>query len=399
MAEKLVADVVAVKILANDVTTTSTTSNDQPTIVAATKSLDLETPLVTTKEEPQPTSIEDPPVTTKEAFKPTTEDPPITAKEASKPTTIEDLPNELLSQIFGFLDIPQPSAILHDEPIFELTDAKIADLKASSRVSKRWRQTTLPLLFKHGRFIVEKAEPKMAIRNLNEEIQPFLKFVNKNMLLKIVTTFVIVVKDRTITGDNDIPEHKLDIFASFWRSLFQTIDPVELLIIAHAEVLGRFTSCHVHTADVWNFDCPCHYLRLRRPSAPPSQPVVSDKGVHPHEYPISSKAHEVVEPVTTTFSVENVPEDLLKHEPAAATLSASSESSEGPIDTVPESSSSEPQRLCSNELEPSQILNPQSSTLFKIRPWYSLLLNEGSFIKAYSTYEFWLRQAPSVSRT
>jgi len=36
------------------------------------------------------------------------------------------------------------------------------------------------------------------------------------------------------------------------------------------------------------------------------------------------------------------------------------------------------------------------STLFQIRPWSTLLLNEGSFLKAYSTYEFFLKQPPSI---
>ena len=38
----------------------------------------------------------------------------------------------------------------------------------------------------------------------------------------------------------------------------------------------------------------------------------------------------------------------------------------------------------------------ESSELFEIRPWSKLLLNEGSFIRAYATYEYWLRQPPSV---
>jgi hypothetical protein len=383
MAENHVKDTVAVETTTVADKMTSSTSNDQPTIVAATKSLDLETPSVAVEETSKSAHIED---------------PSITAKKPSKPASIEDLPNELLSQIFGFLDVPQPSAILHDEPIFELTDTEATNLKASSRVSKRWRRAILPLLFKHARFVVGKPEPKMRIRNLNKDIQPFLEFVNKNELLNIITTFVLVVKDRTITGDDYVPEHKLDIFANFWRSLFEAIDPIELLIIAHPEVLGGFTSCHVYSADNWNFDCPCHYLRLRRPSALLSQPSVSDEANGlPHEYPTGSKGHEVVEPANSTFSVENVAEDLLKHEPAAATVTDSIEIPQGLSESVPESSSSEPRGTFDTELEPWQILHPQTSTLFEIRPWSSLLLNEGSFIKAYSTYEFWLRQAPSVS--
>ena len=95
--------------------------------------------------------------------------------------------------------------------------------------------------------------------------------------------------------------------------------------------------------------------------------------------------------------VENVPEDLLKHEPISVMINGSSESPAGPTDSTPEPSSSGSGRLFDTTLEPLQILHTQASTLFGIRPWSTILLNEGSFIKAYSTYEFWLRQAPSVS--
>ena len=378
-----------------------TSSNDQPNIVTATKSLGLETSFIS---EDETKSINDNPsaVADKETENTTVGGTPLIEHKLSRLATIEDLPNELLSQIFGFLDIPPPSAnsaALLGEPKFDLTDVATTDLKASSQVSKRWREAILPKLFRHARFVIEQPEPKMPVRNLKKEIQPFLEFVNKNTLLKIITTFVLIVMDRSITGDEVVPEHKLDIHASFWRSLFKTIDPVELLIIAHPEVLGGFTSCHVYAADSWNFDCPCHYLRLRRPEVGPAQPAISEKAVPPNEYPTSSNAHEVVEPVTSNFSVENVPEDLLKHEPTPETIDDSLEAPSGPTDNIPEPSSSESRgtELFGVELEPWQIHHPQASTLFEIRPWLSLLLNEGSFIKAYSTYEFWLRRAPSVS--
>jgi hypothetical protein len=43
-------------------------------------------------------------------------------------------------------------------------------------------------------------------------------------------------------------------------------------------------------------------------------------------------------------------------------------------------------------------LRAEISTLLQGRPWSELLLNEGSFIKAYATYEWWLRLPPSVSK-
>lgn len=404
MADKLGADTDAVAMKTSTVTDdiTTTMATDPPTTVVATESLDLEAPSVATKH--NPTIIEDPPVIESQESNPTkVDDPQITTKSTSKPATIEDLPNELLSHILGFLDIPRPSADLHDEPTFELTDAETADLKASSCVSKRWRQAILPLLFKHARFVVGEPQPKMPIRNLNREIQSFMEFVNRNTLLKIITTFVLVVKDMTITGDDNGPKYKLDIFASFWRSLFEAIDPVELLIIAYPTVLGALTSCRVNVGELWNFDCPCHYLRLRRPSPLPSQLAVSNKAIDLSKYRPVSEAHNIVEPDTSIKDpIKNIPEDLLKRESAATTLNDSLESSDGQTANEPASAFSDIKEVLDAghdsweaELEPWQTY-PQSSTLFKIRPWSSILLNEGSFIKVYSTYEFWNRKAPSV---
>jgi hypothetical protein len=373
------------------------TSTDQPSAVTDTKLLGLDFSSSAAKEETRTANAGRPSDITAEEFKPPNVDiPPNATKSTSKPATMEELPNELLSHIFGFLDIPQISVDLDDEPTFALTHAETADLKASSCVTKRWRRAILPRLFRHARFIAEEPRPKIPTRNLSKEIKPFTDFVRKYTLERIVTTFVLVVKDRTITADEDVPDHNLDVFAEFWRIIFDAIDPVELVIVAHPVILGALTSCHVHAENASNFDCPCHYLRLRRPSAPRSLLEVSQEGVSPSIYPMSSAVPKAVEPVTSTFSVENVLEDLLKHEHAASNVNEISESLDNQAVSSPEPSASELGEIFDADLEPWQI-HPQSSTLFEIRPWSSLLLNEGSFIKLYSTYEFWVRRAPSVS--
>jgi hypothetical protein len=399
MADKLEVD--GVKTTDAE-THTSTMPNDQPTTIAATKPLDVDIPHATAKTEPIPTSIEDLPSTAAEGSRPIIlNEPLITTKSASNAVTIEDLPNELLSNIFGFLEIPRPSANLYDEPSFELTDAGTADLKASSCVSKRWREAILPVLFNHGRFVVKELQRESPIHNFKNDIQPFIDFVNKNALENIISTFVVVVKGRMNSQAGDLAKLPLDIFGNFWRLLFKTIDPVELLIIAHPVVLGAFTCCGVFGADIWNFDCPCHYLRLRRPSVLQTQPAVSDNVVTSIEYLPNNEAHKVVEPIT---SIENPIEnssETLEYQPAAATSNNGSGVIEDQTADVPESSIPTSEELLvelepwDTELKPQQNY-PQSSTLFEIRPWSSLLLNEGSFIKAYSTYEFWLRRAPSV---
>ncbi|KAK5694724.1 hypothetical protein LTR97_009314 [Elasticomyces elasticus] len=65
---------------------------------------------------------------------------------------IENLPEELLVQIFGYLDHGPPSLLnLREEPSLKLVASDLKPLKHTSLVSVRWRRLTLPLLFKYAR--------------------------------------------------------------------------------------------------------------------------------------------------------------------------------------------------------------------------------------------------------
>lgn len=256
--------------------------------------------------------------------------------------TMLAIPNELLLDIFSFLDAPRISTLaLTDEPNFNITHAAIADLKAVSLVSKRWRRAILPQLFKHTRLIIPRSDtPKFTLK---QKIQPFLDFAIQNSLTKDITSFTLVIEDERIVYNHDSLDASITV-ATFWEDLFYVIDLTDILIIAPVETLGVLTSCHTHMDDAWSFDCPCHYLRLQRPGSSGLGPP--DSGVTPDPN-LDESSRNGVDASTT---VENV-----------------------------ESARNSP------------------SSLFAIRPWTSLLLNEGSFIKAYATYEFWLRQTPSVS--
>lgn len=307
---------------------------------------------------------------------------------ADKPPTrppVELLPNELLSNIFGFLDASKPSSsesTLHDEPHFELTKSDNAPLKAASCVSKRWRRATIPLLFKHAQFVINQNKTERPI--LNKMIQPFFDFVKENQLRKAVQSFTFIVHNRKISSILD-GENNSNAFSAFWYFLFKVIDPKELLIVAPAEALGALTSCHVYLEDAWSFDCPCHYLRLQiRPESPTPPPL--EEGVPASKYPSAGPRQPIVDPVTETFSADNIPENLPHESPKPI-----SENTQASEDYQPEASSSAPAGP-----EPWDLPRAKSSALFDIRPWANLLLNEGSFIRAYATYEFWLRQPPSV---
>ncbi|KAF8858873.1 hypothetical protein BDZ45DRAFT_689687 [Acephala macrosclerotiorum] len=240
----------------------------------------------------------------------------------SATSTIHVLPNELLTQILGYLDINKPSDNLLDEPRLDLTQSDTADLKAASRVSKQWRRIVFPSLFKHAQFIV--SEPKHHRKTLDEQTPPFLAFAVRTSLRSIIASFTLVVQDAKVSGNGGIG---LDPFSTFWHSLFDVLDPPELLIIAPVEALAPLTTCRVELADSWQFDCPCHYIQLKRPLTSATTPAETSQG---DDGTITSNAR------------------------------------------------------------------PWYSTLFEVRPWNSLLLNEGSFIRAYATYEWWQREPPSI---
>jgi hypothetical protein len=274
------------------------------------------------------------------------------------------LPNELLSQIFSYLDGPQPSAsILLDEPYFNCTTSISAPLKACSRVSHRWRDLTIPTLFRHARLIAIHSEhPKQV---LEKDVQPFIDFVNKNTLHGTISTYTLVIPphefDHTFAG-----KYWSNSIYKFWNTIFKVIDPIELLLVAPVVAIGNLTSCHVYLRDAWMFSAPCHYLHLKR-------------DVHAPEYiPLS--------------------DEMIKNQPIAESSANISQISG---DKSWKLRQSHPELLhgeaSSYAESPQGIPRSKTSALMDARPWTSILLNEGSSIRAYATYEWWLRTPPSVS--
>lgn len=314
----------------------------------------------------------------------TVEDQATTAKN------IESLPNELLTNIFGYFDTPKPSdSTLHDEPTFEVSDSDVTDLKAISCVSRRWRRATMPALFKYARFIV--AEPETNKPVLNEIMAPFFDFVEGNSLLRIISSFTFIVHNKEITNTSD-GDHGLYAFSTFWYSLFEIIDPVDLLIVAPPEALGSLTACHIYMEDAWCFsDCPCHYLRLSRSptdyvDSPPLKGLTQNEALAKGASPGISAANDATTDVATR--------------PAEVVNNARHASFNQPTDGKSENhepSTSQTEAVSSSSTQPRGSGHVETSALFDVRLWTALLLNEGSSIRAYATYEFWLRQPPSVS--
>ncbi|KAJ8059465.1 hypothetical protein OCU04_011127 [Sclerotinia nivalis] len=279
------------------------------------------------------------------------------------PTTIEDLPNELLVNILSHLDTEAPShshTILHDEPTLNVTTSEVRDLKNCSLISKRWRQPTLPLLFKYTRYILKYSEDDSR-PILNDLTGPFLQFLHTQSLAGIVSSFTLVVREGKISNCFDgIPRCRE--FDSFWQRLFHMIDPSTILIAAPAAALASLTSAVISVMEAWLFGIECHYLRLQRPASKEAIVTEVTEREDPTELPQSLA--ETSGPLSRT-SLLTVPDfDERLHYTLGTT-------------TIPQTYA-------------------KSSEIFQIRPWTSLLLNEGSNLKAYKSSLWWELDTPSI---
>ncbi|TIC92431.1 hypothetical protein CH35J_010064 [Colletotrichum higginsianum] len=265
-------------------------------------------------------------------------------------TSINDLPNEILAQIFSHLDRPAPSdSKLHDQPSsFMLQNLFFdRDLKTTSLVCRRWRGSILPVLFRHVVWTFDRFElPLMEETGDPASAIDFLVFVRANNLTNYVKTLTMCVEDAMgglssdITSSATLMETGFANKASYsedynwvWRTIFEHIDPLRLTIIASPRVLAQLLSCMLFLGDAWNFSMPQHVLSLSR----------KDKKTAMKEY---------ISPVAASSKQAPTPE------------------------------SSHRKRV--------------SCDLFTIRPWQALLLNEGSSTRVYKTYEFYLKRPPSI---
>lgn len=265
---------------------------------------------------------------------------------------VETLPPELMDQIFGYLVRPPPSASrLHDQPKPTMLRARgdddpPCDLKSLSLVNKRWRAMTLPTLFRHVHWALDRwdlllAEPKADLDQDQDQDDaaasslPLLPFLSDNGLGRHVDTLTMVVGD-SLEHLSRVPQghpgraHLAEQAKTYnednnwvWRLLFSVMDPTRITVIASPQMLASLLSRMLFLGDAWSFTPLCHILSLSR----------EDR--------------------------QSAPSD------------------------TPDTASAGPSRA-----RPSQ--------LFTVRPWTSLLLNEGSSVRVYSTYDFIFKRPPSI---
>ncbi|KAI1211479.1 uncharacterized protein F4807DRAFT_417776 [Annulohypoxylon truncatum] len=265
---------------------------------------------------------------------------------------MDRIPPELLLHIFEFLDGPAPSQVrLRQQPSDDMLHAKSQlsqSLKNVSLVCRTWRILVLPSLFRHILW-----RPKISsLRAFTMNPIPLLQFLENNKLDRGVTTFTLIVDfvDKEADARHMTPEIRTVDLEWLWDQLFSVIDPLRFTIIAPPTTLAAFMSRMLFLDDAWSFSIPYHILSLARTTRGPSR----DRSIEAH---------------LSDLQLSPPPE----HDARRAARPASASPPTG-----------------------IRYRKPPACPLFTLRPWTSILLNEGSSTRVYRTYEFFLRRPPSM---
>ncbi|KAK0652493.1 hypothetical protein B0T16DRAFT_454854 [Cercophora newfieldiana] len=321
--------------------------------------------------------------------------------DSRPPATIASLPPELLSHIFGhFASAPPSDTRLNDQPMLDMFKNSDTPLKNTSLVSKQWRAVVLPVLFRHviwtfdrwDLLLVEPSQSKDPVDGL-----PFLNFLRQHDLGRYVDSLTMVIGNSMkgitrraelgrildlagsnssassssssssgIRDGNGTHDAKIEPFLSasrhpqivnraatynednnwVWDMLFGLMDPRRITIMASPQMLASLISRMLFLGDAWSFSRDLlHILSLSRDSRSAGA-AASKPQIAPSPSP-SEAANGLTSPPPTTSTK-------------------------------------------------SKRIGPPPSTLFTIRPWTHLLVNEGSSTRVYKTYEFYLRRPPSI---
>ncbi len=270
------------------------------------------------------------------------------------PTGVNHVPREMIDHVMSYvaLDCPPPSDTrLCGRPAADMLDSDIKDLKAASLVCKQWRASVLPMLFRHVLWRVDYRDLLLA-EHEHDPISrfPVTDFLRDYRLGRAVQSITVFVSDEVserggnllsadarlrLRIDHDEIQLTYPGVANgnwIWQMLFDLTDALRLTLIAPPAILTTYFLSRAL--------CLGHAWRFQMPFHILS--LSRERGAQ-HAVPDESKQ-------------EKAPSEL--------------DQEDGP-DEIP-------------------------CYLFTIRPWTSLLLNEGSFLPAYTRYDFHDKCAPTA---
>lgn len=300
---------------------------------------------------------------------------------------INDMPPEILLQIFYFLESPSLSETrLHDQPSDTLlnTDPELRWLGPVSLVCKTWRSLALPKLFRH--VLWRPQVSSLSAFTLNPI--PLLRFLEDNGLERSVHTFTLVVDfaDEWADTHRRTPQIRSVDLEWFWDQIFSVLDPLRFTIIAPPTTLAAFLSRMLFLDDAWSFDMPYHILSLSRTKR-------EDQDPFPGRSQVDASVSGLRTPAAKSDDSEGSQSQLSAAAAAAANIAPTVGSSGNANANANATSSSLPSRPSCRS---TRRRRAPPCPLFTARRWTGLLLNEGSSTKVYRTYEFFLRRPPSM---
>ena len=301
---------------------------------------------------------------------------------------MEALPNELLIQIASYLDSEPPSVkkFTH-EPSDNLTISEDHSLKALSRVSWKWRNVTIPILFRFSRIELES----------NPQWVPVDARLFENMQSQLGT----------------LSAHEMQIYQSMMSKLkSSTCSTFEE---GSGDLLVEF--CRIQDDD--------HFLRSSPftqwfPQLPKTfrtfATFVSDYGLKRHiesAVVYTNKEYELRPIARADASLYYAISDLWNQifsciDPVRLIVAAPPSALAGLLDTSILSADTWAFEMKCHYLELRQPKTEKSHRhtegcgrqyghgLINIRPWIHVGYNEGSSVTAYSTYEYHLKQSPKI---
>ncbi|THX13418.1 hypothetical protein D6D13_03721 [Aureobasidium pullulans] len=310
---------------------------------------------------------------------------------------LESLPDELKSHILSYLINPPPSWSWQkntlDTGLTRSSDLADKPLKSMILVSKTWYRLVSPLLYAHLQLRLEDTDqttpPLLAPRiksisaNFREwlfrdlgyphdvrlpyrhvwqsastekaakwtatleqqlaSLFAFLESPNNGSNSDNVQSLTVIATDELNNNGLDYIRdevHCLIATDAFWNLLFEKLDPARVTVLAPPSKLACLLGCSMNMMDAWAF--PGMAMQLVSVWREPRPVEVND-----HRRSPSGSDYDMMHPVELV-------------------------------------------------LEPNEYGRPAFSSFIYIRPWTHLAVNEGSFLEAYSTYEYFHKNPPGI---
>jgi hypothetical protein len=312
-------------------------------------------------------------------------------------TGLDSLPDEIKSHILTYLMLPPPSWNWQkntlDINLTRSSEIGSKSLKSLVLVSKRWYRLVSPLLYSHLQLRLQthaaQAEPLLApkIKTITTNFKDWLfrdvgyphdirlpyRHVWQNEPTPKAATWTAMLDEQlsglfkflespancsagdgvqslTIIATGELNDVNLDYIrdemhcliatAAFWNLLFEKLNPTRITVLAPPSTIACLLGCSMNMMDAWAF--PGMAMQLVSVWREPRPLEVAD-------YCRSNSENDY---------------DMMQ-----------------PVELI---------------LEPNEYGRPAFSSLIYIRPWTHLAVNEGSFLEAYSTYEYFHKNPPGI---